>query len=401
MTSSGRGNRNNEQQEKDKGEAAAAAAAASTEQKQSQQLQLQQPSSMKELIRQRGRVPYGEESRKFRRTVYTHEDWVKHRSESRITRNLQGMVYSGVLRQLKNEIALVVAVASFVILWNSGIAPYIGLPDLTLPVLPFTLSSPALGLLLVFRTNTSYSRWLDSRKNWGLIINHCNNIVRMASSYIDTSDPRGRLALERLWRATWTIPRCLTNRLAGKDEDDVAFETEIRDAYAGDDPTNFIQHVLLEAPNRPAAAMLELTMILNDSPIETLQRIEIDKSIVIIGDCIGSCERIFTSPVPLVYTRHTARALSCWLLLLPLALYGSFVEDGANLISVAEYAAYMFALVVISIFFFGIEELAVTLEEPFSILPMHNFCDKIRKTTEAVKDRAISLSTSHSGSSMT
>jgi putative membrane protein len=40
-----------------------------------------------------------------------------------------------------------------------------------------------------------------------------------------------------------------------------------------------------------------------------------------LGDALESCERIFTSPVPLVYTRHTARFLSVWLLLLPLALW--------------------------------------------------------------------------------
>ena len=31
---------------------------------------------------------------------------------------------------------------------------------MSLPALPFTLASPALGLLLVFRTNASYARWV-------------------------------------------------------------------------------------------------------------------------------------------------------------------------------------------------------------------------------------------------
>ena len=49
-----------------------------------------------------------------------------------------------------------------------------------------------------------------------------------------------------------------------------------------------------------------------------------DKSVILLGDALETCERIFTSPVPLVYTRHTARFLSCWLLLLPLALWEPF-----------------------------------------------------------------------------
>ena len=35
------------------------------------------------------------------------------------------------------------------------------------------------------------------------------------------------------------------------------------------------------------------------------------------------------------------------------------------------------ATAVISVFLFGIEELATQLEEPFTILPMQAFCDKI------------------------
>ena len=35
------------------------------------------------------------------------------------------------------------------------------------------------------------------------------------------------------------------------------------------------------------------------------------------------------------------------------------------------------ASLLISVFLFGIEELATQLEEPFTILPMQGFCDKI------------------------
>jgi predicted membrane chloride channel (bestrophin family) len=35
----------------------------------------------------------------------------------------------------------------------------------------FNITSATLGLLLVFRTNTSYSRWDEARKMWGLVVN--------------------------------------------------------------------------------------------------------------------------------------------------------------------------------------------------------------------------------------
>ena len=51
-----------------------------------------------------------------------------------------------------------------------------------------------------------------------------------------------------------------------------------------------------------------------------------DKSIIIVGDALEVCERIFTNPVPLVYTRHTARFLAVWLLLLPMGMWEPFKE---------------------------------------------------------------------------
>jgi hypothetical protein len=43
-------------------------------------------------------IPYGEISRQFRRTVYTHDDWVKHRSPNRFVKNLFSIVSSGIYK---------------------------------------------------------------------------------------------------------------------------------------------------------------------------------------------------------------------------------------------------------------------------------------------------------------
>jgi hypothetical protein len=48
-------------------------------------------------------IKYGEESRKFRRTVYTHDDWERHRSPDRFVRNLVSIVASGVYKVWKKE----------------------------------------------------------------------------------------------------------------------------------------------------------------------------------------------------------------------------------------------------------------------------------------------------------
>jgi putative membrane protein len=107
-------------------------------------------------------LSYGEESRKYRRTVYTHDDWVIHRSPDRFVRNILTTPSSGIYKNIGPQIASVTAVASCIFLWNMAAGGYTDfeginheaiissqfLPRLALPLTGFTLSSPFLGLLL-------------------------------------------------------------------------------------------------------------------------------------------------------------------------------------------------------------------------------------------------------------
>ena len=43
-------------------------------------------------------IPYGEKSRQYRRTVYSHEDWVKHRNPNRFIKNIATIVNSGIYK---------------------------------------------------------------------------------------------------------------------------------------------------------------------------------------------------------------------------------------------------------------------------------------------------------------
>jgi putative membrane protein len=108
------------------------------------------------------KLSYGEESRKYRRTIYTHDDWVKHRSPDRFIRNLISTGESGIYKNVGREIVWTVGVASFVFGWNMVVGGYEDfegvkhaavisnqyLTPLTLPLTPFTLASPSLSLLL-------------------------------------------------------------------------------------------------------------------------------------------------------------------------------------------------------------------------------------------------------------
>jgi putative membrane protein len=317
---------------------------------------------------------YGEDSRKYRRTVFTHSDWVKHRASDRLFSNLSSIFQSGIVRQLFEEITLVAAIATTVVIWNDIIVPRYGVPMLSLPTAPFTLSSPALGLLLVFRTNASYQRWLEARMRWGTIITQSRNVVRMGATWTEDEE-----ALDRLALAAWLFPRAIMNKLSGPDDDD-GFREELREQYGEDfDSSSFVSR-LMSAPDKSYAALMNLSTAVNALSIDEQRRIEIDKSVVVLGDTMGSCERIFTAPVPLVYTRHTARFLGVWMLLLPFAMYDDFAKASDLALPLVPAAA------MLALFMFGIEELSIQLEEPFSILPMQRFCDGILEASTGLRD---------------
>jgi predicted membrane chloride channel (bestrophin family) len=101
-----------------------------------------------------------------------------------------------------------------------------------------------------------------------------------------------------------------------------------------------------------------------------MRKNEINRAVTIFEDNLGSSERLLTSPVPLFYSRHTARFLLFWMMGLPFALYDSFGTSWNHIAMIPSMG-------MLAIFLMGIEELANQMEEPFTILPMQAFCDKI------------------------
>jgi len=112
----------------------------------------------------------------------------------------------------------------------------------------------------------------------------------------------------------------------------------------------------------------------SDVGMEGSDRMRMDQTLSVLMDNVGACERIFKSPIPLTYTRHTSRFVGYWLALLPLALYG--VDTSWNHVATIPLST------VIVFFLLGVEELGTQIEEPFGILPIEAFCEgSIVRTT--------------------
>ena len=179
------------------------------------------------------------------------------------------------------------------------------------------------------------------------------------------SEERRQQDLQILSACTWAFVRSMKRHLSPEDEDEEDFKAELYEKL----PRKHAQRII-DAAHRPNRALQDLSNAIENLPMHFMRKDEVHSAVTIFEDNLGSSERLLTSPVPLFYTRHTARFLSFWLLLLPFGLYDATAGSW-------NHIAMIPATAVISVFMFGIDELSTQLEEPFTVLPMQAFCDKI------------------------
>lgn len=136
---------------------------------------------------------------------------------------------------------------------------------------------------------------------------------------------------------------------------------------------------LLAAKHRPCQALSDLTSHLRSCDMPAYAVPAFDRTLEQFSNQLGACERIFKTPLPLLYTRHTSRFLTIWCLMLPFCLYK---ELGGSPVMIPIAAT-------ISAFLLGIEELGVQIAEPFSVLPLENICNGIQAACTQMMNKGI------------
>ncbi|KAL6126151.1 hypothetical protein ACLB2K_074202 [Fragaria x ananassa] len=124
------------------------------------------------------------------RTLYDHEKWVHHRSSYRHLRDFLTSLSSRVILSLIPPVIAFTLVAVVIASYNTAVAlewlPEV-FPMLRSSALPYQLTAPALALLLVFRTEASYSRFEEGRKAWTKVIAGTNDFARQIISGVENS----------------------------------------------------------------------------------------------------------------------------------------------------------------------------------------------------------------------
>lgn len=288
--------------------------------------------------------------------------------------------------------------------------------NMCIPPNPHSLMVSALGLLLVFRTNSAYQRFAEGRKIWEEILSVARDLSRLVKLYepqLGTSKSRrvNRLIAAFPYLLRFRIrPNSIMRKIddpnvqrdpgnslilyqdhATSDSDAeaaaVATDEETtgmsrrkpRELYWVDKrtlPWRLLPQQAMEecarAQNRPLWVCDRLAKELHSVPDQdnytARERLTLLSKIEKLSGSIGACERIHQTVVPLNYARHALRSLTMWLLSLPFAL----VKDLGLMTGPI--------LFVISWMLFGVYEIGYSIEDPFQgTLRLSILCDAIRR----------------------
>ncbi|KZV21812.1 hypothetical protein F511_13615 [Dorcoceras hygrometricum] len=303
-----------------------------------------------------------ERGMKQKRYLYDHENWVQHRSSFRHVRHFLSSLSSRVILSLVPPVIVFTSVAAIVAGYNTTVSmrwlPEF-LPVLSASSLPYQLTAPALALLLVFRTEASYSRFEEGKKAWTKMIAGIADFAMLVISSVKSpADVALKYAILRYIIAFPVALKC-----------HIVYDSDI-----AKDLENILEvddlAVVLSSKHHPNCILEFISQSLQLLDMEDTKRHLLVSKLSCFHEGIGVCEQLLGIPVPLSYTQLTSRFLVLWHFTLPIILWDDchWIVVPATFISAASL--------------FCIEEVGVLIEEPFSMLALDELCYMVRRNIE-------------------
>lgn len=273
-------------------------------------------------------------------------------------------IHGTVLPQVLGRVGLLTGFSLMLCLIDQHVLGYFD-PDLQLPALDqlgHTVLGISMGMLIVFRTNSSYARYWEARTCWGAIINSSRNLIRLAAAYVGSADEFARLLVAYV--------RALKVSLRGSRD-----FSELRPLISAE-----LYERISPLPNPCPVLAAELSKWIagrqKEGALEPLMALEMEQLVDKLVDAQGGCERIQKTPLPFVYVVLIRQLLLLYLGSLPFVL-----------IAKMHFAAPL-AVAVVSLGMLGIEEAGVEIENPFNLspngLPLDRFCKTIARDAATI-----------------
>ncbi|KAJ3218604.1 hypothetical protein HDU67_004908 [Dinochytrium kinnereticum] len=247
-------------------------------------------------------------------------------------------------------------------------------------VLLITVLGIVMGLLLVFRTNTSYDRYWEGRRLWGIALTQIRNLARLVwinvatKSDDDAAQKRGAMNLIIAFGCS------------------IKHYLRMEDGHLYDDLGPFLAHlpeygVDATSPTiSPVAGgrsmknlPLDITFHLQAYVTKCRRTDQIDiptqgamtTSLSALVDCLSGFERIRDSPIPLAYSIHLKQTLLLYLLSLPFQLVPGIFWGTIPAVTIAAFTL------------LGIEAIGGQIENPFGYdendLPQDVYTEEVRE----------------------
>lgn len=231
------------------------------------------------------------------------------------------------------------------------------------------IPSIVLGLLLVFRTNTSYERFWEGRKQWGAIANTARNLARQIWVSIPTPSP------EEEEKKLITTRLLIAYAVATKRH--LRSETPVHPEMEQLMPQAWCER-LQNTSNPPLEIIFWIGNYLqtqaDHNHLNPYQLSSMFKLLDVMVDALGACERILRTPIPLAYSIHLKQLILLYTLGLPFQMVGKLGWSTALVVGLVAFTV------------FGIEEIGIEIENPFGYdqndLPLDRICQTLEKNIE-------------------
>lgn len=273
--------------------------------------------------------------------------------------NLQGSV----IYDIWPRIVVSMAFAALITLIYHG-----GATGIHQPALASLIPAIVLGLLLVFRTNTSYDRFWEGRKVIGGIIIFCRSLSRQIWINIPEKTPQD--TQEKMGNIRLMVGFLIATKL------------HLRKEIADEQLKSIIseeQYVELKNVNHMPLRVAKwigdyFRQLYDRNYIDTIQLSAYNQLLDQMVLNLTAAERILNTPLPPAYSIHLKQLLLIYCVLLPFQLVESL-----GWLTIPAVGVISFALL-------GIEAIGLEIENPFGYdpndLPLDNLCNGLRDHTE-------------------
>ncbi|MER3435026.1 MAG: hypothetical protein C4288_16810 [Leptolyngbya sp. ERB_1_1] len=249
----------------------------------------------------------------------------------------------------------------------------------SMPALASLIPNIVLGLLLVFRTNTAYDRFWEGRKAWGKLVNDTRNLARQI--WVAVSE-----VTERDSSAAQSVRTDKIEALHLLVAFSVAMKSHLRQEPLGAEierlvqPDHFVRLKGIQNPPLRVAFWIGdyLQLQYQRDRIKIHQLTEMQNLLNGLVDCLGACERILKTPMPIAYAIHLKQLILLYCLSLPFQMVGNLGWWTPPVV------------VLISFTLFGIEAIGIEIENPFgrdpNDLPLDTICETMLKNIQDLTD---------------